>query len=144
MRRMFFVNLAVQDVQRARDFWTALGFAFNEQFSDETAIAMVVSEHVHVMLLSEPKFSTFTARPIADTTDVTEGLFSLMCESREAVDAMVGLALAHGGRPAMPPQDHGFMYGWSFYDPDGHHWEPFWLDPAGPSDGEDDAEAVGG
>lgn len=138
MARQFFINLAVQDVQRARDFWTALGFTFNEQFSDDTAIAMVVSEHVHVMLLSHEKFSTFTARPIADTSSVTEGLFSLTCESREAVDAMVGLALAHGGRPAMPAHDHGFMYAWSFYDPDGHHWEPFWMDPNGP--GDDDAE----
>lgn len=140
MSRQVFINLAVQDVARARDFWTALGFSFNEQFSDETAIAMVISESVHVMLLSEAKFSTFTTRPIADTQSVTEGLFSLTCESREAVDALVGLALAHGGRPAMPAQDHGFMYAWSFYDPDGHHWEPFWMDPNGPGDDVEDGE----
>ena len=143
MGRLVFINLAVKDVVRAREFWTALGFSFNEQFSDETAIAMRLSDTVHAMLLSEPKFSSFTTRPIADTDSVTEGLFSITCESREDVDSLVGLALANGGRPAMPAQDHGFMYAWSFYDPDGHHWEPFWLDPNGPADGgdEDAAEA---
>lgn len=140
MSRLVFINLAVQDVARARAFWTALGFSFNEQFSDETAVAMVLSETVHVMLLSEAKFSSFTTRPIADTRSVTEGLFSITCESRAAVDDLVGLALANGGRPAMPAQDHGFMYGWSFYDPDGHHWEPFWMDAsaAGPDDASDE------
>ncbi len=141
MTRLVFINLATQDVARAREFWTALGFSFNEQFSDETAIAMRLSETVHAMLLSEAKFSTFTTRPIADTHSVTEGLFSITCESREAVDALVGLALAHGGRPAMPAQDHGFMYSWSFYDPDGHHWEPFWMDPNGAGDDDEDEDA---
>jgi len=143
MSRLVFINLAVQDVARARDFWTALGFSFNEQYSDESGIAMRLSETVHAMLLSESKFSMFTTRPIADTHSVTEGLFSITCESREAVDALVGLALAHGGRPAMPAQDHGFMYAWSFYDPDGHHWEPFWMDPDGPGDEGDEREDDG-
>ena len=31
---------------------------------------------------------------------------------------------------AMDPTDHGFMYAWSFYDVDGHHWEVLWMDPA--------------
>ena len=43
---------------------------------------------------------------------------------------MVHAALINGGSPAQTPVDHGFMYGWSFYDPDGHHWEVFWMDPA--------------
>jgi hypothetical protein len=29
----------------------------------------------------------------------------------------------------MPAQDHGFMYGSSFTDPDGHVWEVMWMDP---------------
>jgi hypothetical protein len=43
---------------------------------------------------------------------------------------MVKKAIALGGTHALEPQDHGFMYGWSFYDLDGHHWEVFWMDPA--------------
>jgi hypothetical protein len=30
--------------------------------------------------------------------------------------------------------DHGFMYGWSFQDPDGHLWEVFWMDPSAPQE----------
>jgi len=42
----------------------------------------------------------------------------------------VSRAMAHGGKPWMPPQDHGFMYGSSFADPDGHVWEVIWMDPS--------------
>lgn len=129
--RLLFVNLAVADLPRAKEFWSTLGFGFNPEFTDENAACMIVSDAASVMLLTHPTFSGFTTRPIADTTAVTEAMIALACESREAVDAMVGLALAHGGRPAMPPQDHGFMYAWSFYCPDGHHWEPFWMDLSG-------------
>jgi len=82
------------------------------------------------MLLAEPFFKTFTRRELCDTTRQTEGLFCLSCDSRAEVDAMVKTALEAGGKRAMEPQDHGFMYGWSFYDPDGHHWEVMWMDPA--------------
>lgn len=128
MTRMLFVNLAVEGLPRAVEFWSTLGFAFDEQYTNENAACMVVSDAARIMFLTQPTFTGFTTRPIADTTTVSEGLFAISCESREAVDAMMGLAIANGGRPAMPAQDHGFMYGWSFYCPDGHHWEPFWMD----------------
>jgi predicted lactoylglutathione lyase len=88
-----------------------------------------VSDEAYVMLLTEPMFKTFTQRSLCDTTKHTEGLYALSCESRAEVDEMVRKALAAGGKPAMDPQDHGFMYGWSFYDVDDHHWEVFWMDP---------------
>ena len=75
-------------------------------------------------------FRTFTKKSVCNTATHSEALVALSCESRAEVDALVKKALANGGTPAMPPQDHGFMYGWSFYDPDGHHWEAFWMDPA--------------
>jgi uncharacterized protein len=74
-------------------------------------------------------FRTFTKREPCDTTKQTEGLFALSCDSRADVDELVQMATAAGGQQAMDPQDHGFMYGRSFYDLDGHHWEVFWMDP---------------
>jgi predicted lactoylglutathione lyase len=136
--RMLFVNLAIEDAPRAQEFWSALGFEFDEQFTGENSVCLMLSEMARVMLLNHETFSSFTTRPIADTTSVSEGMFAITCESREAVDAMVGLALAHGGRPAMPSQDHGAMYSWSFYCPDGHHWEPFWIDVTLPEGDEED------
>ena len=128
--RKLFVNLAVRDLPRSKAFFAKLGFAFDPKFTNDQGACMIVSDEAFVMLVTEPFFKTFTKRELCDTTLHTEGLFALSCESREAVDAMVNTAIANGGKHAMDPLDHGFMYGWSFYDPDGHHWEVLWMDPA--------------
>jgi uncharacterized protein len=126
--RKIFVNLAVRDLARSMDFFNKLGFRFNPQFTDDKAACMIISDEAFVMLLSEPFFRTFTKRQLCDTGSHTEGLFALSCESRAEVDEMVNNAVAAGGKHAMDPMDHGFMYGWSFYDLDGHHWEVMWMD----------------
>jgi predicted lactoylglutathione lyase len=128
--RKIFVNLPVRDLKKSMSFFSTLGFGFNQQFTDEKAACMVISEEAFVMLLAEPYFKTFTKQALCDTSKATEGLFALSCESRGEVDEIVKKAVASGGRHAMDPQDHGFMYGWSFYDLDGHHWEVLWMDPA--------------
>jgi predicted lactoylglutathione lyase len=127
--RMLFVNLAVRDLKKSMEFFSSLGFEFNPKFTDDKAACMILSEQAFVMLLGEPFFKTFTKRELCDTTKQTEGLFCLSCESRAEVDELVKKAIAAGGKHAMEPQDHGFMYGWSFYDLDGHHWEVMWMDP---------------
>jgi uncharacterized protein len=128
--RKLFVNIPVGDLQRSIDFFEALGFTFNTQFTDVTATAMLVGEDAYFMLLTKEKFASFSKRPLGDAKRETNALFSLGVASRAAVDEMVKKAVASGGSHALEPQDHGFMYGWSFYDPDGHHWEVFWMDPA--------------
>ena len=125
-----FVNVPVSDVQRAITFFEALGFAFNPQFTDASATCMLVGEDAYVMLLDKAKFASFITRPIGDPRRATDAIFALSVESRAEVDAFVQRAVAAGGSHALEPQDHGFMYGWSFYDPDGHHWEVFWMDSA--------------
>jgi len=127
--RKLFVNLPVQDLERSKAFFASLGFTFNPQFTDENATCMIVSEEAFVMLLVKPFFQGFTKREICDTGTHTEALLALSCQSRTEVDQMVEKALSRGGSPAMEPMDHGFMYAWSFYDPDGHHWEVTWMDP---------------
>ena len=129
MPKMIFVNLPVADLARSVQFYRALGAEQNMQFSDETAAAMVFSEAIHVMLLTHDRFSQFTPKAIADSRKTTEMLLALDSESREAVDALVERAVAAGGQADPGPvQDHGFMYGRSFEDPDGHIWETFWMD----------------
>jgi uncharacterized protein len=127
--RKIFVNLAVRDLKKSMQFFSTLGLEFNPKFTDDNAACMIVSDEAFVMLLTEPFFKTFTRREPCDTTRHTEVLVALSCGSREEVDQLVKKAVAAGGTHAMEPQDHGFMYGWSFYDPDGHHWEVFWMDP---------------
>jgi hypothetical protein len=128
--RKIFVNLPVADLRRSVDFFTRLGFTFNPQFTDEKATCMIISEEAFAMLLTEPFFRTFTTRGVCDTKTHCEGLFALSCESRGEVDEIVHKALAAGGKHAMDPVDHGFMYGWSFLDPDGHQWEVLWMNPS--------------
>ena len=130
MSRMLIPNLAVKDLDRSVAFFTGLGFTFDERFTDDTATAMIVNEQATVMLLTESKFAEFTTRPLADPTKQTESIIALSAESREDVDAFADKALELGGATAKEPMDFGFMYGRSFHDPDGHHWEIFWMDPA--------------
>lgn len=129
--RMIFVNLAVRDLPQSMDFFSNLGFTFNKQFTDDKAACMVISDKASVMLLSEPFFRGFTKLEPADTSKSTEALLAISCASRTEVDQMVRKAIDGGGRHAMDAQDHGFMYGWSFYDLDGHHWEVMWMDQGG-------------
>lgn len=128
--RKLFVNVPVSDIQRSIHFFEALGFDFNQQFTDATATAMLVGEDAYFMLLTPAKFAQFTKRAVGNPREATSAIFALGVESREAVNTMVDAAIAAGGSHAMEPQDHGFMYGWSFYDLDGHHWEVFYMDPS--------------
>jgi len=130
MSRMIFVNLPVQDLDASVDFFTKLGFTFNQQFTDENATCMVVSDQACVMLLVRRFFGTFTTKDVADASSTTEVVLAVSAESREEVDTLVDQALALGGSPTTDPQDEGFMYGRSFYDLDGHAWEVIWMDPA--------------
>ena len=130
MSRMIFVNLPVQDLDASVDFFTKLGFTFNQQFTDENATCMVVSDQACVMLLARRFFGTFTTKDVADASSATEVVLAVSAESREEVDTLVDQALALGGSPTTDPQDEGFMYGRSFYDLDGHAWEVIWMDPA--------------
>lgn len=125
-----FVNIPVTNLQRSIEFFEALGFNFNVQFTDATATCMLVGEDAYFMLLVRERFATFTKRPVGDARTETGALFAISVNSRAEVDAMVRKAVAAGGAHALEPQDHGFMYGWSFYDLDGHHWEVFWMDPS--------------
>ena len=128
MSKLIFVNLPVKDLERATAFYEAIGARKDERFCDGTAACMVLSETIHVMLLTHDKFRQFTPKPIA-ARGVSEVLIALSAESRDEVDAVVERAGAAGGvRDPGFNQDLGFMYGRSFEDPDGHIWEVMWMD----------------
>lgn len=128
MATKIFVNLPVKDLAKTMDFFTALGFGFNPQFTNEKAACMIIGEDIFIMLLSEEFFQSFTKKEIADATKITEAIICLSTDSREDVDEMVAKAIAAGGTSPNEKQDHGFMYGHGFQDPDGHLWEVMWMD----------------
>ena len=127
--RKLFVNLGVRDLEASIEFFTRLGFAFDPRFTDESATCMILSDEAFVMLLIEDRFKGFTTKSLCDTGTHTEAILAVSADSRQQVDALVELALDSGGRPANEPMDHGFMYGRSFQDLDGHLWEVIWMDP---------------
>ncbi|MGE0665477.1 MAG: VOC family protein [Sphingomonadales bacterium] len=140
MSKMIFINIPVTDLARSTAFYESVGAVRNAQFSDETASSMVFSDAIHVMLLTHEKFSFFSPRRIPDAHETAQMLLCISADSREDVDQMVARA-DQGGGTADPCalQDHGFMYGRSFEDPDGHIWEVMWMDVAGFSDAQAEA-----
>ncbi len=128
--RKLFVNIPVRDLQRSIDFFETLGFTFNTQFTDATATCMLVGEDAYFMLLTTERFKEFSKRPVGDAQKETNALFAISVDNRAEVDSLVKKAINAGGSHAADAQDHGFMYTWSFYDLDGHHWEVFWMDPS--------------
>jgi predicted lactoylglutathione lyase len=129
MPKLIFVNLPVTDLARSTAFYEAIGGEKNPQFSDETATCIILSETIHAMLLTHDKYRQFTSKPIADAHATSEVLICVSADSRDEVDSLVDRAASAGGRadPGVT-QDYGFMYGRSFEDPDGHHWEVMWMD----------------
>jgi uncharacterized protein len=132
MSKMIFVNLPVRDLKKSTAFYTAVGGTINPQFSDDTASCMVLSDTIHVMLLTHEKWAVFTKKPISNAHEASEVMLALSADSRDSVNTMTDVAGKSGGKADVnPPQDHGFMFGRSFEDPDGHVWEVFWMDPNG-------------
>lgn len=122
------VNLPIKNIQQTRDFWTKLGFSFNEQFSDEKALCLILKEDsIYAMLITHEFFSTFTNRPIANGS-TTQVLNAIQVESKESVDTIVSTALANGGTRYKESQDHDWMYYDTFADIDGHQWEIMYAD----------------
>jgi len=127
--KSIFVNLPTKDLNKTREFWTSLGFYFNEQFSNNQALCLVLNEGLmYSMLISHEIFNNFTDRTIADGT-TTQVLTALEVESREQVDRIVHLALENGATRYRESADHGWMYYDSFADLDGHQWEILFSDP---------------
>jgi len=128
MAKQIFINLAVKDLKQSMDFYSALGFTVNPQFSDHTATCMVWSDSIFVMLLTYEKFSSFTSKPIADTKSAVAGLYSLSVDSVEEVNRIVQAGLAAGGTEPNAMRDYGFMQQRTIEDADGHTWEVFYMD----------------
>jgi uncharacterized protein len=131
MSRLIFVNLPIENLERSKRFYEAIGARNEPKFSNEAAAMMVLSDTIHVMLLTKPFYSTFTSKTIADAHTSSQVLLAISADSPAEVDQLVEAAAANGGKADPGPKQEmgGMMYGRSFEDPDGHHWEPMWMDP---------------
>lgn len=130
MNKQIIFNLPVKDLGRSKEFFAALGFGFNPQFSNESAAFMIIVEDsILAMLMTEDFFTSLTNKPVAQALEGNEVIICLSCESREEVDSLIAKATAAGARIPHPPEDHGFMYDQGFEDLDGHLWNLVWMSP---------------
>jgi predicted lactoylglutathione lyase len=133
MSRMIFVNLPVTELDRSKAFYEAIGFRNEPKFSNDAAAMMVLSDTISVMLLTHPFYATFTRKPIADANNSSQVMLCISCDTRAEVDKIVDAAAAAGGKIDQSlrseAEEGGPMYGRDFEDPDGHQWEPMWMDP---------------
>lgn len=120
--RKLFVTLPVREIARSKAFFTKLGFELDPRFESPEGACIAIGGDTFVMLAEQRSFKKLTTREICDTRTHLQALLAVSCESRAAVDEMVKRAVENGGAAAGEPQDHGFMYDWSFYDLDGHGW----------------------
>jgi predicted lactoylglutathione lyase len=143
---MIFVNLPVTDLKRAKAFYAAIGFRNEPKFTNEAAAMMVLSDTISVMLLTHPFYATFTRKPIADAHNSSQVLLCISCVSPAQVDEITDAAASAGGKADVGPKQDmgGMMYGRSFEDPDGHHWELMWMDPNFAEQGAHPVETVEG
>jgi predicted lactoylglutathione lyase len=128
MSKQIFINLPVSDLKRSMEFYTAIGFVNNPQFTDETSACMAWSENIFVMILTFPRFESFITKPRANTSETVAVINSILVGSNEEVHAFMEKALAAGGTEPTEPKDYGFMIQRSFQDPDGNEWEVFFMD----------------
>ncbi|MCB0649083.1 MAG: hypothetical protein KDC49_20575 [Saprospiraceae bacterium] len=128
MAKQVFINLAVEDLQKSMDFYTALGFVNNPQFSDDTGKCMVWSENIYVMIMTHEKFKSFATKPLANTKSNLAALYSLSMESIDEVNNLMTNGLKAGGTEPNEMRDYGFMQQRTIEDFDGHTWEVFFMD----------------
>jgi predicted lactoylglutathione lyase len=128
MHNSLFLNLPIENLKCSVDFFGELGFKFNPQFTDESGTCMIVADNIYVMLLEHAKFASFIKKPIA-TSEQTEVILSLSCESADEVRPLAEKAFELGAKQVNEPEDIGFMFSWGFEDLDGHLWDLFWMNP---------------
>ncbi|QSB45915.1 VOC family protein [Tsuneonella flava] len=145
MSRMIFINLPVADLERAKKFYSSIGFTNEPRFTDDTAAAMTLSETIHLVLLTPGKWEQFSNKAKTDPYRTSSAIYAVTCDSRDAVDEMLARVADAGGKPdSNPPQDFEFMYSRSFEDPEGYDWEMVWMDPATAELGSQEFNDLGG
>jgi uncharacterized protein len=128
MATQIFVNLPVKDLEKSKAFFSSMGFAFNEQFTDEKAACLIIGENIYAMLLVEEFFRSFIKKDIADASKFAEVINAFSVDSKDKVIELADKALAAGATQYSEPQDYGWMYSRNFQDLDGHLWEVVYTD----------------
>ena len=130
--RMIFVNLPVKDLAASKAFFSALGFEFNAEFSDDKAACMVVDQqHLRDAARRGAVPGLRQRRPGRRHHGDRGDDRPVRATAAQQVDDLAGEG-DRRGRQAVAGRsiDDGPMYGGSFQDLDGHVWELMHMDVA--------------
>ncbi len=126
--KSIYLNLATKDLDKTRNFWSKLGFSFNENLSSDKALCLILNDGaMYSMFIRQDYFNAFTNRHIADDYS-SQMLIAIEVDSRERLDQIINLAIKNGGSRYKESKDYEWMYYDSFADPDGHKWELMFTD----------------
>ncbi|WP_310595345.1 VOC family protein [Flavobacterium sp.] len=130
MTKKNWLNLPVKNIEKSKQFFSKIGFSFNEEYSNENSACMLVGDqNFVVMLFEESLFGNFVQNTIADTQTHSEMLISIDAESRNEVEELAQKVEEAGGVLfAKPAENQGWMYGCGFSDLDGHRWNVLFMD----------------
>lgn len=128
MKSQIFLNIRTDDLVKTKEFFSALGFTFDPNFTNDEAACLIIAENIYSMIHTDKSFKRFTDKELCNSRTTTEALFALSCSSREEVDQIVNKSVEAGGKAHKEKQDHGFMYAHGFEDLDGHIWEVLYID----------------
>ena len=125
-----FVNFPVENVERSKTFYSAIGWSLNETLSDDNVACFLIDDDKYVMALSRSFYESVggdeAAVGGAGTPSPVTVAFAL--PGRDDVDALIARAESAGARIGTT-DDYDFMYQRQFDDPDGYHFSPFWMRP---------------
>lgn len=136
--KMIFINLPVADLDKSKDFYEALGWKVNQDFTDGNAACIVIDDNICLMLLTREFFPTFAERPLADTKAAIHATYAVALGSAQEVDALADAAVLAGGTEEVnadkrAQEAQAGMHGRTFIDLDGHQWEPFYMNYPSPN-----------
>lgn len=132
-KKSVYINLIVKDLDKATAFYGAIGCTKNPMFSNEVASAMMWSEEIVFMLLTEEFAHNFSdGKTAPNQKESVSAYYALSLASKEAVDDFCAKAKNAGGRVYENKFNQemagDFMYTFEVEDTEGYILEPAFMD----------------
>lgn len=128
--RQVWANLPVKDVERAREFYSSLGFKVNgDRESEQLASFLVGEDDFVVHFFRKEMFEQSSAGNAANLEHGNEVMITIGANSRKEVDTWAKQVTEAGGTLFSKPTEIGTGNGWygcGFSDLDGHKWNVFY------------------
>lgn len=131
MKFNLWINLASNNIEKAKLFYQNIGFEINNKHSAPHMVSMFVGkDRIVINLFENNLMKNFIGdHPVTQTDKSNEVLFSIGAETPAEVDSWANKVRSAGGILYSEPEYvDGWMYGFGFLDPDGHRFNLLYMD----------------